>query len=167
MKKQIITTTAFALLATSIFFSCKKKDASAPATTSPTTTTGSTTGGTVIAPAGGFAWSENGGATINADSAYWTTWSNGTGVRAFKGGYANYFEINWGTSQNNTAIGAKPLALSDLTFLKGASTYTNNATSNLNVTAFASNQLSGNFTVSVSGGTITSLVGAFNNLPNK
>jgi hypothetical protein len=167
MKRQIITATAIALLATSIIFSCKKKEATAPDPASTSSTTGGTTGGTITAPAGGFAWTENGGATINADSAYWTTWASGTGVRAYKGGMANYFEINWGTTQNNTAVGAKPLALSDLTFLKGSATYTNNATSNLNVTAFASNQLSGNFTVSVSGGSITNIIGTFNAIQKK
>lgn len=116
----------------------------------------------------GFTWTENGGAVITADSAYWTTGAWGTGIRAFKGaGFSNYFEINWAT-QNNTSVGAKTLTVgSDFTFLQGASTYTNPSVQNLNVTAFASDKLSGNCTVAVSGGTINTLVCTFNNLPKK
>ena len=163
MKKTIIQAIAVITLTTVFVYSCKKKEP----TPTPVTTNTTTTGGTTTGAAASFTWTENGGATLTADSAYWTTWSSGTGVRAYKAGYANYFEVNWGTTQNNTAVGAKPLALSDVTFLKGTATYTNNATSNLNVTAFTGNQLSGNFTVSVSGGTITSIAAGFNALQKK
>jgi hypothetical protein len=161
MKKTIFKPAAVIALTTVLFASCKKKDTPTPEMSTVTTVSA------VTAPAGGFAWTENGGATINADSAFWTTGTWGTGVRAYKGGIANYFEINWGTTQDNTAAGAKPLAVGDVTFLKGAATYTNSATSTLNVTAFASNQLTGDFSVTVTGGTITNIAGAFNAIPKK
>jgi hypothetical protein len=116
--------------------------------------------------ADGFTWKENGGAAITADSAYWTTGSWGTGIRAYKGGMSNYFEVNWAT-QNNTSVGAKTLNASDLTFLKGSSTYNNPSTATLNVTAFSNDKLSGNFTVSVSGGSITTVEATFGNLAKK
>ncbi|MBK6820625.1 MAG: hypothetical protein IPG85_13975 [Bacteroidetes bacterium] len=49
--------------------------------------------------------------------------------------------------------------------MQGASTYTNPSVQTLNVTAFASDKLSGNCTVAVSGGTINTLVCTFSNLP--
>ena len=115
-----------------------------------------------------FTWTENGGAVITADSAYWTTGSWGTGIRAFKGAaMANFFEINWAT-ENNTSVGAKTLNVgSDFTFLQGSAMYTNPAAETLNVTAFASDKLSGNCTVAVSGGAINTLVCTFTNLPKK
>ncbi len=163
MKKIIFQTSTVIALTTVLIFSCKKKETTPTPEPAPATTTGGTTTGATAS----FTWTENGGTTLTADSAYWTTWSSGTGIRAYKAGYTNYFEVNWGTSQNNTAVGTKPLALSDVTFLKGTATYTNNATSNLNVTAFASNQLSGNFTVAISGGTVTTIAAGFNALPKK
>ncbi len=115
-----------------------------------------------------FTWTENGGAVITADSAYWTTGAWGTGIRAFKGaGFSNYFEINWAV-QDNTSVGAKTLTVgTDFTFLKGVDTYTNPTAQTLNVTAFANNTLSGNATVAVTGGSITTLVCTFSNLPKQ
>ncbi len=53
MKKQIITATAFALLATALIFSCKKKDETTPEDTNSTTTSGTTTGTTGGGTTGG------------------------------------------------------------------------------------------------------------------
>jgi|GEM_PF-3306362 len=157
MKKQIITSVlAMALI---IPFACKKKDNTtpdAPASTTSSTTTGGSTAGVV----GTFTWTENGGSVQTADSAFWTTGTWGTGVRASKGGFTNYFEINW-TTQNNTTVGAKSLSTGDFTFLKGTATYTNANAQTLNVSAFASNLMSGNFTTAVSGGIITAITGGF------
>nr|MBP6316048.1 hypothetical protein [Chitinophagaceae bacterium] len=133
---------------------CKKKTETPPANTPNATAS--------------FTWTENGGAVITADSAYWTTGAWGTGIRAFKGaGFSNYFEINW-AGADNTSIGAKTLAVgTDFTFLKAADTYTNPTPQTLNVTGFSNNTLSGNATVAVTGGSITSLVCTFSNLPKK
>lgn len=170
MKKQIITTSAIALLATVLIFSCKKKDDTTPEETTTTTTTGggTTTGGTT-GVTGSFQWQENNGSVNTADSAFWTTGTWGTGVRAFKGGYANMFEINWAT-QNNTSVGAKTLSAANygFTFIKASTTtYTNSVDQTLNVTAFTNNQMSGNFNVAVVGGTITTLTGTFTSIYKK
>ena len=115
-----------------------------------------------------FSWKEDGGATIEADSAFWTTWATGTGIRAYKGGFQNFFEVNWAT-QNNTSVGTKALTMGvgDFTFMKGSSTYDISSNQNLSITAFTNNKISGNFTFSVSGGTIASIQATFNNLPKK
>lgn len=141
-------------LAILTFTACKKK----------TTTTAPAPNNVVT----GFTWTENGGAVMTADSAYWVTGAWGTGIRAYKGtGFSNYFEINWAT-QNNTNTGAKTLASGGgFTFLQGADTYTNTADQTLNVTAFDTDKLSGNCTVTVSGGAITTLVCTFSNLPKQ
>lgn len=157
MKKQIITSVlAMALI---IPFACKKKDNTTPDTPASTTSS-TTTGGSTAGVAGTFTWTENGGSVQTADSAFWTTGTWGTGVRALKGSFANYFEINWAT-QNNTTVGAKSLSTGNFTFLKGTATYTNASSQTLNVSAFASNLMSGNFTTAVSGGTITAITGGF------
>ena len=163
MKKTIINVSLLITITTILVIGCKKKDTTTPQEETPTTT-GSTTG-TPLA-AGGFTWTENGGAVNTADSAFWTTGTWGTGIRAFKGGYTNFFEINW-ASQNNTSIGTKVITAGSFAFLKGTTTYTNAASENLSVSAFASNALTGNFTTSVSGGTITTIVGGFKTIPNK
>lgn len=115
----------------------------------------------------GFIWKEDGGSEIKADSAFWTTGTWGTGIRAYKGGMANFFEINWDT-QNNTSTGTKPLSSSyGFTFIKNPSTYSNTGASTITITSFSNDKLSGNFTVSVSGGTIQSIQSTFTNLPKK
>jgi hypothetical protein len=143
-----------AIIAAVTVSGCKKED-SKPATTTPPATMD------------GFTWREDGGTEITADSAYWTSWSNGTGVRAFKNGNANFFEINWDVA-SNTSAGTKTLeAGKGLTFLKGTATYTNTAAEKMNITAFSSDKLSGNFTVKISGGTIKELTGIFTNIPKR
>lgn len=150
MKRTII----LLALATALFSACTKKTTT---TTTPTTNT-----------TAGFTWTENGGAVITADSAYWTTGSWGTGIRAYKGAnMANFFEINW-AGNNNTTVGAKTLTTSgDFTFVQNPTFYTNPTNQTLNITGFSSNLLSGNATVAVTGGTITSIVCNFNNLPKR
>jgi hypothetical protein len=169
MKRSINKLLVSAVIISSIFTACKKKEEATPVATTPTTTTTAPTTTTTPTAAAGFTWQENGGATITADSAFWTTGTWGTGIRAYKAGMANMFEINWAT-QNNTSVGAKTLNIgtySDFTFMKGSATYTNATVQTLNVTAFSGNNLSGNFTVAVSGGSITSISGTFTAIPLK
>lgn len=116
--------------------------------------------------ADGFRWKENGGTENVADSAFWTTWASGTGIRAYKGGMANFFEINW-TPQNNTSVGAKSLAAGDITFLTGGSSYSNSATATVNVTIFSNDKMTGNFTTTVSGSSSKTIDATFGNLPKK
>lgn len=165
MEKQIIRTVALALLVTGLIFSCKKKDETTPE--EPTTTTGDTNGGTTGAT-GSFQWQENGGTIQTADSSFWTTGTWGTGVRAFKGGYSNMFEINWAT-QNNTSVGSKTLSAANygFTYIKSPSTYTNSIDQTLSITDNSNTKLSGNFNVAVVGGTITTITGTFTSLPKK
>lgn len=115
----------------------------------------------------GFVWKEDGGAEIKADSAFWTTWGNGTGIRAYKNGMNNFYEINWGGA-NNTSVGNKALTAGQgFTFLKGSDTYSNSSAVDIVITAFNNDKLSGNFNVSVSGGSIQNLSATFINLPKK
>jgi hypothetical protein len=145
---------ATAILSTA-FLSCKKsaEDVPAPA---------------AVGAAGSFTWTENGGAVITADSAFWTTYNGGTGIRAYKGAnLANFFEINW-AGNSNTAVGAKTLnTTGDFTFVKLPIYYINPTNQTVNITAFANNKITGNATVAVTGGTITSLALTFTELPKK
>jgi len=115
----------------------------------------------------GFTWKEDGGAEITADSAFWTTWGAGTGVRAYKGGNANFFEINW-NGAGSTAVTTYTLAPGGgVTFLKGTNIYTNTSKEILTITAFSNDKLSGNFTAGLSGGSVKSISVVFTNLPKK
>lgn len=153
MKKAMITV----LAATALLAACKKDKATTP-TPSPTPTP---------TAKDGFVWKEDGGSEITADSAYWTSWSSGTGIRAYKGGMANFFEVNWDTSMN-TSVGTKALnAAAGLTFLKATATYTNSGAGRVNITGFSSDKLSGDFTVTLTGGSIKEISAQFVNLPKK
>jgi hypothetical protein len=143
---------ASAILSIAIL-SCKKSTEDVPAPA-------------VTAAAGSFTWTENGGAVITADSAFWTTYNGGTGIRAYKGAnLANFFEINW-AGNTNTAVGAKILnTTGDFTFVKLPIYYINPTNQTLNISAFANNKITGNATVTVTGGTITTLALTFTELP--
>ncbi len=161
-----------------VIFSCKKKEDAAPnntnaTNTSSTTTTGgstsggSTTGGTPAV--GSFTWTENGGAVNAADSAFWVTGSWGTGIRAYKGGFGRWFEINWANT-NNTNVGIKNLisSNSDFSYIYITTIYAINSNQTLSVTAFATNKMSGNFALHVTESTTTlNLIGGFNAIPKK
>jgi hypothetical protein len=149
MKKQILILAGIIVL----FAACKKDDNTTTTPITPTTD--------------GFTWKEDGGAEIKADSAFWTTWASGTGVRAYKGGMTNFFEINW-SGANNTATGTYTLTSGGgITFLKGADTYTNTAKEVLTITAFTADKLSGNFTTALSGGSVKNVSVTFTNLPKR
>ena len=120
---------------------------------------------------GSFTWTENGGGTITADSAYWTTGTWGTGIRAFKAGIVNYFEINW-TGQNNVSIGAKTFGNGgSFDFIKSNIFYNVSAgtTPIFNITSFNNNLLSGNFNITTKNSVNAQiiLVGAFTSLVKK
>ena len=162
MKKSITHLMLTVVLISSVFVSCKKKEEAAPASAATATTPPPATPSTAS-----FTWQENGGAVITADSSFWTTGNWGTGLRAYKGGMANFFEINWSTP-TNTSVGSKPLNVGyDFTFYKGADTYTISSDQTLNITAFTGNAISGNFNVTVAGGAITTISANFQNLPFK
>lgn len=152
-RKQLLMTSVLLILSSMIIQSCNNDEITAPATVVATST---------------FTWKENAGAIITADSAFWTTWNTGTGIRAYKGVMQNFFEINW-ASANNTTIGTKALIASnfDFTFLKGTDTYNISSNQDLNITAFTNNKLSGNFIFAVKNGPITSIEATFTELPKK
>lgn len=153
MKKLILHPFAFLALISLTIVSCKKEDPE-PTPIVPVPT-----------PTSSFTWQENGGSTVTADSAFWVTGSWGTGIRAYKGGLSNFFEINWDT-MDNTSLGTKILAAPyGFTFLKGSDTYTCLADQNLTITGNSNNTLTGNFTVPVVGGSITSISGTFTSIP--
>jgi hypothetical protein len=161
--KIITLTTVLAITTLSIALtSCKKKETPAP--TPPPVVTPAPAPATTA----GFKWKENGGAEITADSAYWNTSNGGTGIRASKGGNNYYFEINW-AGLNNTAVGAKTLKATngDFTYINNNVYYSPAADTVLNVTAFVSDKLSGNFKFAVTGGTVTAVSATFTDLPKK
>ena len=153
MNKKLLSIIAFA----AIFTACKKDETATPGASTPP----------VVTTKDGFVWKEDSGSEIVADSAYWTSWATGTGVRAYKNGNANFFEINWDVA-NNTSVGTKALDPGmGITFLKGAATYTNAGAERMNITAFDSDKLSGNFTVTMTGGAIKEISGTFTNIPKR
>ncbi|AEA44187.1 hypothetical protein [Fluviicola taffensis] len=112
----------------------------------------------------GFTWKENGGSEMVADSAFWTTGAWGTGIRAYKGGMANFFEINWQGADNNS-VGIKTLdSAYGFTFLKNSDSYTGTSGQTLEITAVSGNSISGNFSAPVTGGTITTVTGTFTSI---
>ncbi len=145
MKKTAILSTLLCVGLT-VSFCTKKSDDPSPAN---------------ISSAQGFSWTEDGGTLLTADSAFWTSGSWGAGVRAYKGGFANFFELNL----DNANTGSHTLSTSSA-FLKGNDTYAISSGS-LVVSANASDKLSGNFEAKVSGGTIKTVKGNFANLKKK
>ena len=167
MKKTILTVTGILILGTLFISSCKKKssdpapDPSSTTTTGGTTTGGTTTGGNTTAP--GFTYTPNGGTATVADSAFYYQQYNT--IHAYKNGNANHFEINL------TALTVATYSISQssgnaLTYVMGP-TYLTATTGSLNITANASNKLSGNFNTTLSGGTITSVSGIFKDIPKR
>jgi osmotically-inducible protein OsmY len=145
--KQII---AAALIALS-FAACKKDDTT---TTTPPTTGGGTT-------TTGFTWKEDGGSENKADSAFWTSYTGGAGVRAYKGGMSNFFEINFA----NSSVGSMSLN-TGLTFIKGNSTMTSK-TGTVNITSNTSDKLTGNGSATLSGGSIAAVTFTFTDLAKR
>lgn len=112
----------------------------------------------------GFTWKEDGGSEMLADSAFWTTGAWGTGIRAYKGGMANFFEINWQGADNNS-VGTKTLDPAyGFTFLKNSDSYTGTSGQTLEITAVSGNSISGNFSAPVTGGTISTITGTFTSI---
>ncbi|MEZ4889349.1 MAG: hypothetical protein R2779_01955 [Crocinitomicaceae bacterium] len=166
MKKTLLSAVVMGLL---VVTACKKEGCMDNTATNFNVEATKDDGSCQYAPVAqdGFRWKEDGGSEIVADSAFWTTGSWGTGIRAYKGGNSNFFEINW-DNQDNTSIGTKTVSSSyGFTFMKNNTTYTNSGSASVAITAFSDNKMSGNFTISVSGGSIQSIQANFGNLPKK
>ncbi len=161
MKTKIISSICVAALAALLLLSCKKKEdqnTQAPVDTSTSTTNSNK-----------FTWQEDNGSVISADSAFWVASSNGgTGIKAYKDGLSNYFNLNW-VGSNNISVGQKffDAPYFEFVFAKGATTYKGTTTQTLSITSSASNIISGTFSAPLTGGTITNVTGTFNNLSKK
>lgn len=150
--KRILLKSCLILSCSILLIACKKDDP-APEDTTPTTPG---------VNKGDFSWTA-GASTVAADSAYF--YSQFTTVFAFKNGTSNSIEINL------SALSAGSYSLSSatgnaLTFVTGATTYTAN-TGSCNITASANNKLSGNFSATLHGGTLTAISGTFSNILQK
>ena len=126
------------------FMACKKKE-EAP-TPAP-------------APITSFTWSENGGATVKADSAFFETRYNT--IKAYNNNGTNFIEINLtaGTAATYTVSPSS----NAISYLVGSNLYTASSGSTT-ISANALSKMSGSFTSTGSGASITSLSGTFNNI---
>lgn len=109
----------------------------------------------------GFYWKEDGGSEHKADSAFWTTYTGGAGVRAYKGGMSNFFEINFSGSN----VGTLQLG-TGFTYLKGNTVITSGA-GTVTIVSNAADKLSGNGSATVSGGGLGSVSFTFADLPKR
>jgi len=144
MKKALI---AFAAL--SLLLSGCKKDETTPGTT------------TTPANNSSFTWTAGSGSKVTADSANY--YSSITTIYAFKNGASNSIEINL----SSLAVGAYSISSATgnaLTFVTSSTTYTAHS-GNVNITTSNGTRLSGTFSASLSGGTLTSISGDFTNIP--
>lgn len=152
MKKNLVLFISICTL-NALFFSACKKDDTSPDTTTPTPP----------ASTGGFTYTPAGGSQVIADSAHY--YSSFTTIFAFKNGTSNSFEINL----SSLAVGAYTLSSATgnaLTFVTSSTTYTAH-TGNVFITTNNGSKLSGTFTSTLSGGSITSVSGQFKDLPGK
>ncbi len=133
----------FSLLSISLMFSCSDEEKDE--------TTEDVTDTTVVTT--GFVYNENGGASITADSAYYQ--EQYKTIKAFKAG--EFIEINLtaGTAATYTIGSSNAVSM-----LKGTALYS--ATSgSVVITSNASSKMTGTFTTSGSGASLTQLSGKF------
>lgn len=112
---------------------------------------------------GQFSWKPGSGASVTADSAYY--YPQFTTIYAFKNGSANMIEVNL----SSLAAAGYTLSSSSgnaLTFVTNSITH-NAVSGAFNITASANNKLSGNFSASLTGGTITAITGNFTDIPQR
>lgn len=107
---------------------------------------------------GSFTWLLSNGQSLSADSAY--AFKSITTVYAFKG--SNNIEINLsslspGTYSISSATG------NSFSYVNAGATSSGTA-GNVVISANTANALSGSFSVSLSGGTLTSVTGSFNDI---
>ncbi len=137
MKKLLFT----ASLLTSIFMlgACSKDETTAvtPAATS------------------GFVWVDNTGASITADSAYYVTQYKT--IKAFKGGFTKFIEINLTAGTVGTYTIGSSNAFS---YITGSDLYIA-ASGSVVITENANSKMTGTFTTTGSGASITSITGTF------
>lgn len=157
-------TSVFILVAfVCLFHSCQKKQ-------KPSTITS-----TASPIQDGFIWTENGGPPITADSAYWTTGTFGTSIKAYQDRGSTFFDIGLGPNIDTT-VGVKTVypPMSGHTHLNDNIRYvvrsfdirTISTPQTLTITAFKNSQMSGSFTFPM-GGPPTVISCTFTHLPKK
>ena len=109
---------------------------------------------------GGMTWIENGTTTVTADSAYFET--RYSTLHAFKGGTAKIIELNLsaGTVGTYTVSSANSISY----IASGSSTTYIAATGSVNITANASSKMTGTFSSTGTGASLTSLSGTFTDI---
>ena len=113
----------------------------------------------VVTDKGSFNWTLSSGQTANADSAH--CYTSITTIYAFKNGNATSVEVNLSA----LSVGSYSISSStgnSFSFVSGGTTY--EGTGSFNITANSGNKLSGNFNVTLTGGTLTSMSGSFQDI---
>lgn len=143
MKKTLIT--LFAISGIAILSSCSKEDDATP---------NNNTGGA------GFSWTDNTGKTTTGDSAYYV--EQYKTIKAFKGGMANFIEINLTAGAAGTyTVG--PNTNNAISYLAGNDLYVADNGSVV-IASNASGKMTGTFNSNGSGASITSLSGKFTDM---
>lgn len=138
--------TTTALLSLCLMAACTKTS-----TTSPTPTPTPT-------PTAGFTWTENGGAENTADSAYYE--AKYKTIKAYKSG--KFIEINLSDGIPATYTVGTSNAISML--VSGASTLYTASSGSVIITANASSKMTGTFTSTGSGASVTKCDGKFTDI---
>lgn len=119
--------------------------------------------GGVITPAAEFNWTPGGTSEVVANDSYYIPAYNN--IVATKNSNSSYVDI----TLDNLNIGAhtiSPSAGITLEYSTGSATYTAKS-GVVNITDKTGTLLSGNFTAALVGGTLTTINGEFNNIPQK
>lgn len=112
-----------------------------------------------------FKYKINGGTEVTADSAWWFTGSNATGIRVFTGAQQS-FEISWAVGFDTTFTGAKQLLPGGILYYVTTPASTNSSNQILNVTNFNNRFMSGNMQATTAGAA-TQIEASFNKLSRK
>lgn len=112
----------------------------------------------IPASTSGFVWVDNTGASVTADSAYYD--SQYKTIKAFKGGLTKFVEINLTAG----TVGTYTLGTTNaFSYLSGSSLYMA-ASGSVVITENANSKMTGSFTTTGTGASITSITGTFTNI---
>lgn len=109
-----------------------------------------------------FRWTVSPGSMVQADSAHAYVSSNV--IFAFKNGSGTSMEIRL-ASMNTGSYSISSATGNQLEYQVGKTVY--NGTGKLNITESSSSKLSGDFSCSLSGGTLTAISGSFASIPKR
>ncbi|RYY41063.1 MAG: hypothetical protein EOO08_03385 [Chitinophagaceae bacterium] len=128
-----------------VFAACKKSSSS---TNNPNAT------------AAGFTWSEGGGATITADSAYYTEAYKT--IMVWKSGAGKHIEVN--LTAGLPATYSFTSSANAFALITGGAMYTANA-GTLTISSNAGGKMSGTFSTQGTGASLTTVTGSFTDIP--